>query len=851
MDNPFGKPAPTDNPFGKDEPEYGALDYAQGGAGGVNVGLANIVGLPVDAINGVMNFFGLGSEQPFGGSKSIKAAADATLGRATSSGTMFSKGPDDTFGRIINRIGEEVGAAGLPAGGILAKAGQYAPSAFNTVKSSAPTLGQAFFGPIARTPGRAAIGEAVAAVGAGAGAGLMQEEFPGNKTAELYGQIFGGIVPSILANSGVGLGVRGINYVRSKMSPEALREQAQETAKGFLQRELSTEARERLTRSNEIADAIPEFSPSLAERTGSPALVRQQEQLEGRMFGPELEDAVGRRVGNEAVVKRFADEVAPGQPGDVGAVVDIAKGRVLDLSGRVDRAAQSATDARRSLAESLPQADLAQEGRILRERLRMTKTEEQAGFERLAREMGLTDPSFVVPFGSFRKSLTDAYDSASKFQTNSGNIGQRPLVVRKIAEGKDGQSFEALMELRSDIGETIRNASRMPSVDDTQIRGLMAMQKTFDNALGDAVAQTNLPEATQMYADFRKRYLLDVVEPLKQRASYDVLHKDPQGAYLIPDENVFKAYFAPGKVTAARQFNQVFGSDQTSRMALEGVALDRFRNQAVRDGVIDPRAAEKFMRDYGAVLDEFPEIKQTISGLVTDNSKLLARQQQLADRAKAVGKSILGREIASLERGRSPEEFIQSALTNPRKMAALTARLRGDETAMSTLQRSVWDSVAGMERPGSISTFIGEHGQALKAAGFSDAHLRSLKLIDGAREMMERTRAPTGSGAIPNFPEDFAQRFGIRPDVLSNRLHAWHTGRTEKTYLGMNIASLIMARKQGHHADQVWKTLLYDPTAAQDVANSLLRGRVSEPTAKRLQARFFALGVTPFSEDEK
>ena len=852
MENPFGKPAPADNPFGKEEPTYGAMDYAQGTVGGANAGLANLIGMPIDLINGVMNVFGLGSDQPFGGSKSIKAGADATLGRATSSGTMFPKGPDDTLGRVLNRTGEELGASILPAAGILAKAGQYAPSAFRAVNTAAPTLGRTFFEPIARTPGRAALGDAAAATGAGVGAGVAREEYGNSPLAEMAGQLVGGVTPAVLANMPASIAARVGASVTKRLSADAQRSAARGAVQDYTEGQITPMVGERLQEATRMADAIPGFNPSLAERTGAPGLLRKQQELEAGFSGTDLDAAVARRVMNNDAINRFVDESGPGYPGDVSAVVDVAKRKVDYLKSRLDAKTSRAEVGSRDLAARLPEADIAAEGAKVRAGLQERVGEEHVGFQTYAREAGLDNENFIVPFDGFKQQLLDAFDSSSKFATETGRrVSVDPAVLRVVREAQDSQSFPALMELRSDISSSIRQAERMPSVDDAQLRGLRAMKSAFDDALEQAVQKTGDPEIASRYGGFRKAYMEQVVEPLKQRSSYDILHKDAQGAYVLPDEAVVKAYFKPGEVAAARQFKSVFSRDAPANAALESVAMDSLRRSAVRDGVIDGKAMDAWVRNHSSVLEEFPQIKAKVANIETANQAIIARQESLAGYKRRVEESLLNRELKAIDLDtRTPEEAIVRAMESPRKMAQIMGRVRDNPEAKAALRRAVWDKTTDLG-PGKLAEFVEKNAMALKATGFNDTHFRNLKLIDGARMLTTQVPPPKGSANIPTSADAFLRTFGVRPDMLSNRIHALHTGRTEKTWLVTNILTNVISRKQQQYMDEAFRVVLYDPVVAQDMANSILRGRMTEPTAKRLHARYFALGVTPLKDNEE
>lgn len=810
----------------------GAMDYASGFTGGFNRGLVGMAGLPVDLVSAGLGLVGAPiSDRPVGGSAWLRE----NLPEA-----MFPEAPDTTGGRILARTGEELGASVLPAAGIMGAASRAGAQAIGPAQNAA----QAFLDPIRRSPLRATLGEAAAATGAGVGAGVAQEMVPDSPIAEMTGQIVGGFAPTALANMPASLVARGANAIRSRVSETARRDVAREAARDYLG-EMTAQQVENMNASEGIARQIPGFNPTLAERSGSPGLIAKQADIESKMTGQDLDAAVARRVTDREAIERFAEGAAPKAAVGPDVVVDMARNRVENLRQGVDAQSGAIDAQRRTLAEGIPQANVAEEGARLRGLLQDRIGEEQAGFKLVAREYGLDDPEFVVPFTDFRQELADAYRGASSLRTKTGERATvPPAIVRDIENADDLQNFPALMEIRSDITDAIRRAERQPSVDDVQLRGLRAMKAQFDTALERAVRRTGDPEIAQRYADFRQSYLTRFIEPLKQRASYDVLHRDPQGAYITPDERVVQAYFQKGNPTAAQQFNTVFGGDPEATSALESVAYDSLRRAAVRDGVIDQRALNNWLRDHESVLASFPQIRDRVQNIAQAESTLANRQRQLVQRKRAVDDAILTREISAVDRDvRSADEAVARALESPRKMASLFSSVRKSQDARSALQRAVWNNLSEMPA-GRLGEYLQANRATLKYAGITDKQIDALRVIDGARLISSRVPIPRGSAAIPDSSAAFLKTFGVRPEMLSNRLNALNTGRADRSWLITNLLTNALTRKQSQFDAEIWREILYDPEAARDLYNSLMTGKLGGEQAKRLQARLFALGIT-------
>lgn len=151
---------------------------------GVNTGLAQMLGFPVDAMTGVVNAATRGVnrlagteigpiENPVGGSQSLLGALSPTISETQ---------PQTTAQRYGRRIGQEVGQT-IPMAGLVAGL----PGRLGTMaRSNLPQY---------------ATTETAGALGAGAAAAGAQDVAPGNNLAEMGAQLAGGMLGSGLAYS--------------------------------------------------------------------------------------------------------------------------------------------------------------------------------------------------------------------------------------------------------------------------------------------------------------------------------------------------------------------------------------------------------------------------------------------------------------------------------------------------------------------------------------------------------------------------------------------------------------------------------------------------------------------------
>jgi len=151
---------------------YAETYYAQG-TSGINEGIGNTLGAPVDLVNTALGLGARGINALAG--TDLKVSDKPFLGSAYINDWQRSAGAirpesQDPGKQFVRRVGQEVGGAVVPGLGSMGTAQQ---------------------------PIRTAIGLTASALGSGAGAATAQQIAPGNPYAEMIGQIVGGGIPAL------------------------------------------------------------------------------------------------------------------------------------------------------------------------------------------------------------------------------------------------------------------------------------------------------------------------------------------------------------------------------------------------------------------------------------------------------------------------------------------------------------------------------------------------------------------------------------------------------------------------------------------------------------------------------
>jgi len=184
-----------------------ASEKVEGAGRGVNVGLADVLGAPVDAINQLpklLNLFpgeqGFGpiTENPIGGSQSIRNTMSGLLDLGykdiedlPKDQRPFAQG-GEVFGQTVGTILPVFGAAKkVSAVDATAKAAPKSNIVSQTVDDIIKTT--------AANPGTTAAVETGLALGPSLGAGFAEQANPGDPTTRMYGELAGAFSPVVLS----------------------------------------------------------------------------------------------------------------------------------------------------------------------------------------------------------------------------------------------------------------------------------------------------------------------------------------------------------------------------------------------------------------------------------------------------------------------------------------------------------------------------------------------------------------------------------------------------------------------------------------------------------------------------
>jgi hypothetical protein len=639
--------------------EQGTLEgVASSALSGLNRGLlARAPGALVDAVNMspmLVNLLpgeqGVGpiSDNPIGGTRQMTNLLSDT--------GLASKDPSQSAYPAIDRgfqtVGESIPFAAAP----LAAGRGVQPI---TKGVTAPVRESA-----RRAPGSFAAGEASAASGAGVGAGLAYELFPGDPTAEAFGEIAGGFLsPGVLASRVAGPSMRA----GTRLAKSYTKGGRQDAAADQLARTLEKYDEDPQEVARNLRDEdVTGTDLTAGAKSGSPTLLALERSLLNK--NRELQRAVDAKTAkNLQVIDNELRAIAgDGSPQQAQASI---KDRVDRLETALDTRLQQA------LIEARADLDPKDVPNVRREaNLRAREALEDALQDARAQEKNLWQqvPDEVEVSSSATR---DAYERAKQSLGKADKqAGVMPDVAEKLLSREGSEvgpnqigDVDTVKEMRR-LYSQLREAARVARSQGQGNKARVADQ------IADGVLQdfANADVSTDVAPAFdRARTFSEMVEErFSQGTVGKLLGSERTGGYRVAPENTLEDTLgrsgARGR-TEAQTLRDTSGFPEGSTQSglrsqqMEGAQEQFLRSMALRaiddDGNVNADALRNFLKANQEKLEDFPQLKQSL-GTVQKASRRLRRFRQERKAKPTVTDKHLAR--AELFTNAKPQEAMQT-----------------------------------------------------------------------------------------------------------------------------------------------------------------------------------------------
>ncbi|MBI2240287.1 MAG: hypothetical protein HYU59_05725 [Magnetospirillum gryphiswaldense] len=888
----------------------GGASYAMGvadqGARGIADGALNIAGLPVDAANALLGLVGLGSDQPFMGSKSLKNSVNAwnNLTADTIGAERPRAEPDNLAERFTHRVGEEVGAMAVPAAGIVGKASQVGVQG---ARQMSP-LARAFVEPAAVNPGRFINQETAAAVGAGTGAAIANEATraagykdgsTGHLVGDLAGALTGGLSVGVARHVGNKAGevlnaMRGAPDYTDQVVRDTVTDQIAEAA-GLRPTQPGAPVdtaplADSIEGGRRVGDTIPGFQESMADRTKNPGVAALEYS---RQSGPNSGMFTQRRAENtQAIDNAMARSEPQGNPGALRSELELERDRRLTDAGVQ---AQNAQDAFDKTAQGL-RAGMAGEARgadiraALEDAHTRVKDAVSALYKPINESAAKVDVTpLAKEFGSISDNLSTA--EARRFQPSEAGIpgefvqpAKPPVdtgvldasgkpIMREPPAGDATQPLREVTGIRSALTDQAREAASAGRANEARIIN------QYIDALDGYVEQAIPAELKGQWSAARtaRRDQADRFER-PQTAIAQTLDRR-EGLYAQPDSAVAGKFVQSdeGRIADFEALMREAGSDARVR----GAVRDQILADVGQRGLLDkPEALDTYLNQYGRVFGQFPDLKKELGTAGSLRRQLADAQGAQSDLMREIGPQGRGVVAKYLQYGDENAEKAMSAVMRAKEpgkaVDELLSFVGDDPKAIEGARKVFWNLMQKTARragettadisgaqpwmPKALQRFIDDPGSAAVAERLyrdNPEHWQNVKQIAEAIQgvdLRNSAKAANSSGTAQGMSAV------LSPETLQSRFYAFKRGQISGSFLLTSIGAVAARRSVAKaRADAIGRMLdeaLLNPDAAammlkeNNPANRAALARKAKVWLGNEASTFLEL-VTPESEDDQ
>ncbi|WP_404379936.1 hypothetical protein [Caenispirillum salinarum] len=794
--------------------------------GFVNRGIANTLGAPADLVNAGLNTVGLGSEQPFGGSESIRAGM----------GYLGIETPD----RAPETMGEYVAAGTGEAAGALLPVGATARAA-SGLKGMAGTLSRDMMNTAARRPVATLGTEMTAGAGAGAGryVGEMNSDDPTIRTgAELVGGLAGAMAPGAAVSAVTRAPVTGTAIRMGKAAVVPFTESGAKVRASRRIREVAEQSPEEI---NRALDAPNDYGLDPATRTGDEGLIGLRQSVMDE--NPPL-----RREGRDRLRQAEAEMRADieGDGGSIEATRQfLAREREAATQALRNRMQQAEARAQQRLADLSPQRARSESSAIFREELTAALKDARAQERRLWQ---MVPDDVTVPTEAARTRYEVLVADLPRAQRDDMPEAARRFLERGGNDAfGDAETVKEVRGLRSRLLDDARKARAAGEMNQARLADDLA-----DALLDDLAA----PGAGSAAFDEARRFSALVNRTFRQGPAGRVLGYAREGGDRVAPELTLHATMGRGGETGAAQARDMMGAFEgdlpsarapAARGAMEDYLKAQFADTAVRNGRLDLNAARRFATANDETLRQFPELRRSMlsarsAQAVADIAGQATRGQtaRVDDPVTRFLNAAPDQEIAALAKARNPAAAAQTIRARA-QMDRSGVALRGAQSAMADFL------LTGATRGGALS---GDALSRLLADGrtgtvarelLTPDQLKRLERVAGELRKVEVAREARGNAGpvmddAPNRVIDMLGRtLGARWGAQAGQGTSGASLLTAN-FASQNVRRLLERLTNDKAAQLVRDAIVNDPDLLRALLADASTPATAEAVARKLNA---------------
>lgn len=597
-----------------------------------------------------------------------------------------------------------------------------------------------------------------------------------------------------------------------------------------------------------------EFRPTLGQMSGAEGVQSIEGEI-ARKTPQDLGRYAQRATENRQVVEKAKDIDFPAG-GDFRRGADvITRATVKKLDERLD----SLTAQQERLASQVSGGAQQATGERLRE---LRDAAQQTA--RASRDAKIQDVYATADRLGVSESMDDAVSLVRKLGGDDTNTFQQmPPVFRRVLDeyaqkqptgryippdlmaeaGMNARpaSFQEVHSLWRETNSQLATATR---VGDTNATYYLEQLKGVLRGKLAKYEQEGQGELSDKFREFNKWFSTKYAPAFYEGVGGRMSATTRFGEAMKPEQVVGK-FFTPSGVD---DFQLIYGADRNAQNALRDGVLGMFAEKAIKDGRIDQRAAESFMRANTETLNKLPDIRATLGNAAATNEALLERASRLRTAQSEVSKSTVAK-IANTE---DPASLVQKALTDRRSMMGLIASAKDAPSRRSVL-RAIADNIPIAAEKAGLDPldFVTKNESVLRSAlnRLGPQHYDNLKILANAETIMGRAAVPTHA-VTPRMTTSVEELTGSSPRTIWAQTANTAAGRQSHTSAVLHLLSRFGIKLAEERADDVLREVIYNPELARDLVRASSQP-FSKGASNRISGHLTNAGIRVMSVNEE
>jgi hypothetical protein len=313
------------------------------------------------------------------------------------------------------------------------------------------------------------------------------------------------------------------------------------------------------------------------------------------------------------------------------------------------------------------------------------------------------------------------------------------------------------------------------------------------------------PEFVTAYRNADKAYLQKVGLPFDTATLASI------------DRKKFVEQIAPALIGNKSNVSEFVGATGPEGMALVRSAfLDAFTTAALKNDVLDPKAAAKWLKKNEGGVSLVPGLREELDAATSNVQRLIDRRTQVnADFQRVAGEQILSKEGV-----RNPQELVNKMYGDVNFTGRFMTQYRTDKDSVNAVRAFMLDDIVRSGDP--IATLADRNKAAVFNRVFGPKYAQMVQDFATVSDRLTRdiTQVAFRGETVPKTPIE--QLTGIPPEQILSRIYNPVSGAT---YAITSLFSKFWAKKASDATEARLKELLLNPSDAVKVFQAVQPGK--------------------------